>query len=249
MLSEATELKLIIPSDGAMYESTLEFMEKVGLSVTRESKRRYIAHIPNLSGVTVLLLRSADITSTIEDGSADVGLLGEDRYLELRQENLPTEILLANLKYGNCSLTLGVPNSWADVSSIADVAEVAVEFRERGLSMRVATKSPRLTERYLLSHGINYFSLVRLSGTLELAPEMGFADIIADITSTGTTMKENQLKTIQGGTIIESEACLIGNTNELSSNVIKLGTAKQFIKTIISYFESKSSGIDVRYNL
>ena len=249
-MSEATEeLKLIIPSDGAMYESTLEFMEKVGLSVTRESKRRYIAHIPNLSGVTVLLLRSADITATIEDGSADIGLLGEDRYLELRQENLPTAVLLADLKYGNCSLALGVPNSWSDVSSIADVAEVAVEFRERGLSMRVATKSPRLTERYLLSHGINYFSLVRLSGTLELAPEMGFADIIADITSTGTTMKENQLKMIQGGTIIESEACLIGNTNELSSNVTKLGTAKQFIKTIVSNFESKSSGIDVRYNL
>ena len=205
MMSETTELKLVIPSDGAMYESTLEFMEKVGLSVTRESKRRYIAHIPNLSGVTVLLLRSADITATIEDGSADIGLLGEDRYLELRQENLPTTIILGDLKYGDCSLALGIPNSWSDVSSIADVAEVAVEFRERGLSMRVATKSPRLTERYLLSHGINYFSLVRLSGTLELAPEMGFADIIADITSTGTTMEENQLKTIQGGTIIDSE--------------------------------------------
>jgi len=249
MISETTELKLVIPSDGAMYESTLEFMEKVGLSVTRESKRRYIAHIPNLSGVTVLLLRSADITATIEDGSADVGLLGEDRYLELRQENLPTTIILGDLKYGDCSLALGIPNSWSDVSSIADVAEVAVEFRERGLSMRVATKSPRLTERYLLSHGINYFSLVRLSGTLELAPEMGFADIIADITSTGTTMEENQLKTIQGGTIIESEACLIGNTNDLSSNITKRNKAKQFIKTITGYFESRSTRIDVRYNL
>jgi len=249
MMSETTELKLVIPSDGAMYESTLEFMEKVGLSVTRESKRRYIAHIPNLSGVTVLLLRSADITATIEDGSADVGLLGEDRYLELRQENLPTKIILGDLKYGDCSLALGIPNSWSDVSSIADVAEVAVEFRERGLSMRVATKSPRLTERYLLSHGINYFSLVRLSGTLELAPEMGFADIIADITSTGTTMEENQLKTIQGGTIIESEACLIGNTNDLSSNITKRNKAKQFIKTITGYFESRSTRIDVRYNL
>ena len=249
MMSETTELKLVIPSDGAMYESTLEFMEKVGLSVTRESKRRYIADIPNLSGVTVLLLRSADITATIEDGSADVGLLGEDRYLELRQENLPTTIILGDLKYGDCSLALGIPNSWSDVSSIADVAEVAVEFRERGLSMRVATKSPRLTERYLLSHGINYFSLVRLSGTLELAPEMGFADIIADITSTGTTMEENQLKTIQGGTIIESEACLIGNTNDLSSNITKRNKAKQFIKTITGYFESRSTRIDVRYNL
>ena len=248
-MSETTELKLVIPSDGAMYESTLEFMEKVGLSVTRESKRRYIAHIPNLPGVTVLLLRSADITATIEDGSADVGLLGEDRYLELRQENLPTTIILGDLKYGDCSLALGIPNSWSDVSSIADVAEVAVEFRERGLSMRVATKSPRLTERYLLSHGINYFSLVRLSGTLELAPEMGFADIIADITSTGTTMEENQLKTIQGGTIIESEACLIGNTNDLSSNITKRNKSKQFIKTITGYFESRSTRIDVRYNL
>ncbi len=249
MMSEITELKLVIPSDGAMYESTLEFMGKVGLSVTRESKRRYIAHIPNLSGVTVLLLRSADITATVEDGSADVGLLGEDRYLELRQENLSTTIILGNLQFGNCSLTLGIPNSWPDVSSIADVAEVAVEFRERGLSMRVATKSPRLTEKYLLSHGIHYFSLVRLSGTLELAPEMGFADIIADITSTGTTMKENQLKAIRGGTIIESEACLIGNTNELSSNVTKLNTAKQFIKTITGYFEGLSTGINVRHNL
>ena len=249
MMSETTELKLVIPSDGAMYESTLEFMEKVGLSITRESKRRYIAHIPNLSGVTVLLLRSADITATIEDGSADVGLLGEDRYLELRQENLPTTIILGDLKYGDCSLALGIPNSWSDVSSIADVAEVAVEFRERGLSMRVATKSPRLTERYLLSHGINYFSLVRLSGTLELAPEMGFADIIADITSTGTTMEANQLKTIQGGTIIESEACLIGNTKDLSSNMTKRNKAKQFIKTITGSFESRSTRIDVRYNL
>ena len=135
------------------------------------------------------------------------------------------------------------------MSSIADVAEVGVEFRERGLSMRVATKSPRLTEKYLLSHGINYFSLVRLSGTLELAPEMGFADIIADITSTGTTMKENQLKTIQGGTIIESEACLIGNTNKLLSNITKLNTAKQFIKTITGYFEGRSTEIIVRHNL
>lgn len=248
-MSEITELKLVIPSDGAMYESTLEFMEKVGLSVMRESKRRYIAHIPNLSGVTVLLLRSADITATVEAGSADVGLLGEDRYLELRKENLPTTVILGDLKYGKCSLTLGIPNSWSDVSSIADVAEVAVEFREQGLSMKVATKSPRLTEKYLLSHGINYFSLVRLSGTLELAPEMGFADIIADITSTGTTMKENQLKTIQGGTIIDSEACLIGNTNELSSNINKLNTAKQLLKTITGYFEGRSTGVNVRHNL
>ena len=249
MSSENSDLKLVIPSDGAMYESTLEFMANAGLSIERESKRRYIANIPQISGITVLLLRSADITSTLEDGSADLGLLGEDRYTELKQEDLPTSVILGGLNYGNCSLTIGVPNSWSDVDSIADLAEVAVEFRERGLSMRVATKSPRLTERFLLSHGISYFSLVRLSGTLELAPEMGFADVIADITSTGTTMRENQLKTIQGGIIIESEACLVGNKLQLRSDPVKLKTAKELVQTIRSYMEKQRTEVDVRYNL
>ena len=249
MTSENSDLKLVIPSDGAMYESTLEFMANVGLSVERESKRRYIATIPNLSGITVLLLRSADITSTLEDGCADLGLLGEDRYQELRQKNLPTAVILGDLNYGNCSLTIGVPNSWSDVDSIADLAEVAIEFREKGLSMKVATKSPRLTERFLLSHGINYFSLVRLSGTLELAPEMGFADIIADITSTGTTMRENQLKTIQGGIIIESEACLVGNKTQVASDPVKLRISQELVQIITSYFKNQMTDVDVRYNL
>ena len=185
----------------------------------------------------------------MEDGSADLGLLGEDRYQELRQEDLPTAIILGNLNYGNCSLTIGVPNSWSDVDSIADLAEVAIEFREKGLSMRVATKSPRLTEKFLLSHGISYFSLVRLSGTLELAPEMGFADIIADITSTGTTMRENQLKTIQGGIIIESEACLVGNKTQLASDPVKLRISQELVQIITSYFKNQMTDVDVRYNL
>ena len=249
MTSENSDLKLVIPSDGAMYESTLEFMANAGLSVERESKRRYIATIPNLSGITVLLLRSADITSTLEDGSADLGLLGEDRYRELRQEDRPTTIILGGLNYGNCSLAIGIPNSWSDVDSIADLAEVAIEFREKGLSMRVATKSPRLTERFLLSQGMSYFSLVRLSGTLELAPEMGFADIIADITSTGTTMRENQLKTIQGGTIIQSEACLIGNKTQLGSAPLKLKTARELGRIITGYIKKQMTEVDLRYNL
>ena len=136
-----------------------------------------------------------------------------------------------------------------DRDSIADLAEVAIEFREKGLSMRVATKSPRLTEKFLLSHGISYFSLVRLSGTLELAPEMGFADIIADITSTGTTMRENQLKTIQGGIIIESEACLVGNKTQLASDPVKLRISQELVQIITSYFKNQMTDVDVRYNL
>ena len=86
-------LKLLIASDGALYEPTLRFLDTCDLTVNRENPRRYTATIPSLKGVSVLFQRSADITSKIEDGSADLGIIGEDRYLELRKEDGPTAIV------------------------------------------------------------------------------------------------------------------------------------------------------------
>ena len=78
---------------------------------------------------------------------------------------------------------------------------------------------------------------------------MGFADIIADITSTGTTMRENQLKTIHGGIIIESEACLVGNKTQLASDPVKLRISQELVQIITSYFKNQMTDVDVRYNL
>ena len=232
-------LKIAIPSDGALYEPTLLFLDACGLRVNQENRRRYTASIPFLEGISVIFQRSADITDKIEEGSADLGILGHDRYLELRKEDGLSKVVMNNLGFGACSLAIGIPDSWIDVSSIADLADLATEFHNKGKSLRIATKSPRLVEGFLLSNGISHFSLVQSSGTLEVAPAMGFADIIADITSSGTTMRENHLKTIQGGTVIESEACLIGNRSSITEDSQKLVLANRFTEIIQAHMNSE----------
>ena len=239
MLSNGSSLRIAIPSDGALYEPTLHFLDACGLHVKRENKRRYIADIPFLAGVSVLFQRSADITDKVEEGSVDLGIVGHDRYLESCMEHGQSQVIMENLGFGGCSLSLGVPDSWIDVSSIADLAGLAAEFHGKGESLRIATKSPRLVEGFLLSNGINHFSLVQSSGTLEVAPEMGFADLIADITSSGTTMRENHLKTIRGGTVIESEACVIGNNSALSKDPEKGILAEKFVEIIHAHKRSE----------
>ena len=130
-----------------------------------------------------------------------------------------------NLGYGTCELVLAVPDSWVDVSSIEDVADLSVLFRDKGKSLRIATKYPSLTRKWLYERGIVQFSLVEAEGALEAAPSMGFADMIADITTSGTTLRENRLKRVTGGTLLRSQACLVGNRRALLGDTRKLQLA------------------------
>ncbi len=233
-------LRLAIPSDGALFEPTQMFLRSCGIGVYRSNPRRYIADIPALPGVTVLFQRGADITPKVEEGSADLGIVGLDRYLETWREGGDSGIVIDDLDFGRCKLVLGVPDSWVDVASLADLADLSMEFRQQGRDLRIVTKYPRLLERFLLRSGINLFSLVHSSGTLEAAVEMGFADMIADVSESGTTMRENRLKTITGGTIISSQACLISNQRLLRDDPDKLDRAKTFVDVIEAHIRSRS---------
>jgi ATP phosphoribosyltransferase len=239
MMDGKTVLRLAIPSDGALHEPTQTFLRACGLGVARTNLRRYTASIPSLPGVTAVLQRASDIPLKVEEGSADMGLVGMDRFLESRREGGNCNIVMENLGFGHCELVLGVPDSWVDVASLADLADLSMEFRQEGRDLRVATKYPRLVERFLLGSGVNYFSLVQSSGTLEVAPAMGYADIIADISETGTTMRENRLKTIHGGSILTSEACLISNKVMLANDERKLALAKSLVELIEAHLESR----------
>ena len=159
--------------------------------------------------MSVMFQRGSDITAKVDEGSVDLGIVGKDQFLENRREDGDTRVVIDELGFGRSSLVIAVPDSWVDVSSISDLAEISVEFRNRGQDLRVATKYPRLVQRHLLANGVSYFSLVESSGTLEVAPSMGFADIIGDITESGATIRENRLKQIDGGTAITSQACVI----------------------------------------
>ena len=231
-------LRLAVPSDGALHQPTLDFLRACGLGVRRPNLRRYTAEVPALPGVVVHFQRAADIGLKVEEGSADMGVVGRDRFLETRRENGSTRVVIDSLGFGNSELLIGVPEGWIDVTSVTDLVEISMEFREKGQDLRVATKYPRLVESFLLSRGVKFFSLVESSGTLEAAPAMGYADIIADISETGVTLRENRLKTIDGGSVISSEACLIGNSTLVSSNTPAMRLATALVERIEAYLEA-----------
>ena len=211
-------LRLLLPSDGDLHQPTLDFLRGCGLAVRRPNARRYTATVPALPGVEVLFQRTADITAKVEEGGAELGITGLDRLLEYRESERRAAALVDNLGYGRCELALAVPDSWLDVTSLADLADLALEFRQQGKQLRIATKYPRLLRAFLYARGVNYFTLAPASGTLEAAPLAGYADLIADLTATGATLRENRLKTLEDGAILSSQACLLANTELLGQS-------------------------------
>ena len=225
-------LRLAVPSDGAMYEPTLHFLAECGMPVVRPSARRYTASVPAIDGLEVIFQRTADITAKVDDGNADLGIVGYDRYSEGRIEGGDALLIIPALGFGACDLVIAVPDAWMDVDSMADLADLSVEFRESGRELRVATKYPRLVGRYLFRHGVNYFTLAAVSGTLEAAPAMGYADVIADISASGVTLRENHLRRLDDGTVLASEGVLIGNRTLLKSHPERLARAREVIERI-----------------
>ncbi len=231
-------LRLALPSDGDLSEPSLAFMQACGVPVERSSARQYKARVLSLEGTAILFQRTADITQKVEEGNADLGIVGLDRFLENRAEDSPVVTLIEDLGFGRCELVLAAPDAWLDVTSVNDVADLAVEFRQQGRQLRIATKYPRLVQGYLFARGIYHFTLVQASGTLEVAPAAGYADLIADLTASGTTLRENRLKTLDDGTILVSQACLIGNRHSLKHNPEGLKLARAILEPMEGYLRA-----------
>ena len=206
-----SNLRFALPSSGALFDGTNKLLADCGLGIRRANSRRYTADIPALPGVDVLFQRQSDITIEIDGGSADIGVVGLDRYYESRLERGDTVLLHDGLGFGDSKLVIAVPDSWLDVTSMTDLGEIALEFRAKGHDLRIATKYERLVKRFLNQNGVNYVSMIHVSGGLEAAPVMGYADIIADITATGTTLRENDLRILVDGIVIRSQSVIVGN--------------------------------------
>ena len=231
-------LRLALPSKG-MEEQTLELLQACGLRVNRPNPRQYRATIPALPGVEVLFQRANDIFPKVEEGSVDLGITGFDIVREHQREDSGVVMLQPELGYGICALVLAVPEGWIDVSSVIDIAEISAELRSQARELRVATKYPNLTRQFLLDHGINYFSLVESSGAIEAAPALNAADVICDLVSSGVTLRENRLKRVTGGTILDSQACLIGNRSALRDCEEKLQIARHILEFIEAQMRSR----------
>jgi ATP phosphoribosyltransferase len=210
-------IRLALPSKGHLYDGVVELLRGAGYTVRRASDRQYEATIADHPRFHVVFLRPKDIVTQVEEGRCHLGVTGMDLFAERAAEAESSVVVLPDLGYGGCRLVVAVPESWIDVSHIIDLVDLTAEFKAAGRTFRVATKYPALTQSYFRRWGIYYYQVIDSEGALELQPSLGIADVIVDLTSSGSTLKDNRLKEIQEGRVLDSAACLIGHGPSLAA--------------------------------
>lgn len=208
-------IRIALPSKGHLYEGIVEILKTAGYKVKRASERQYEATIAGEPRFHVVFMRPTDIVDQVQQGRCHLGVTGMDVYAEHADERGSSTVVTADLGYAGCRLVVAVPETWIDVSHMLDLVDLTNEFKAEGKTFRVSTKYPRLVRDRFREWGIYYYQMIASDGALELHPSLGIADIIVDLTSSGTTLKDNRLREIEGGTVLDSAACLIGHTASL----------------------------------
>ncbi len=210
-----TRLSIAIPSKGRLKEKSEEWLSKSGFKLRQKGGGRgYSAELSGLSDVDVMLLSAREIAEGLISGQIHIGITGEDLLRDL-SANVDRDVsVLRRLGFGGADVIVAVPQAWLDVDTMADLEAAGALFRERhGRRMRVATKYLRLTRKFFSERAVGEYRLVESAGATEAAPASGSAEVIVDITSTGATLKANDLKILKDGVILKSEAALSGSLN------------------------------------
>ena len=221
-----------LPSKGRLKHETINIFKKNKLNIFSErGERDLFGYIKKLSNIKIIYLHAREIIEQISLGNIDIGFSGYDLFKE-NEVNVQNKILInKKYNYGNANLVLAIPDLWIDVQTLLDLDEVADEFKKKKKRLlRVATKYPNLTRQFLYSKGVTQFQLVKSLGSTEVAPFTGTAEIISDITSTGATLKANNLRVLKDGEILKSQACLMISKKSLN---------KKMIKSLIKIFSKK----------
>ncbi|WP_312797410.1 ATP phosphoribosyltransferase [Tianweitania sp.] len=210
-------LTLALPSKGRLKEQAIARFAEAGLHVQLPTDpRSYRGRIDGALSLDVLFLSASEIAQELGQGAVDLGVTGED----LVRENLANwdahVSIEARLGFGTADVVVAVPDVWMDVETMADLDDVAADFRQRhGRRLRIATKYWRLTQQFFsLKHGIQVYRIVESLGATEGAPAAGLADVIVDITSSGSTLTANHLRVLSDGVILRSQACLVASKRE-----------------------------------
>ena len=206
---------LAFPSKGRMREQALELFARAGLPVSLPSDdRAYRARVEGLDGVDIAFMSASEIAGELGRGAVDLGVTGEDLIREGFGDWSERMAIAARLGFATADVVVAVPDTWYDVDTMADLDDVAADFRHRhGRRLRIATKYWRLTQQFFSgSHGIQVYRIVESLGATEGAPAAGLADVIVDITTTGSTLRANHLKVLSDGVILKSQACLAVST-------------------------------------
>ena len=206
-------LIIAVPSKGRLQENANAFFARAGLDVARPGgARNYRGHLKGIDNVEIAFLSASEIAKELKKGTVHLGVTGED----LIREHLTTPEryidLLVKLGFGHANVVIAVPKAWIDVRGMEDLGDVAMDMPARyGHRLRIATKYINLTRAFFAEHGIVDYRIVESLGATEGAPAAGSADIIVDITSTGSTLEANNLKILEDGVMLRSEANLVAS--------------------------------------
>ncbi|MCO6186997.1 ATP phosphoribosyltransferase [Rhizobium sp. L1K21] len=205
-------ITIALPSKGRMKDDASAIFERAGMKIESVGNdRSYRGRVDGWDDVEIAFLSASEISREVGSGLVDFGVTGEDLMREEWAEVDSRVAFEARLGFGRADVIVAVPEIWMDVDTMADLGDVAADFRaQHGRRLEIATKYWRLTQQHFSSlHGIQLYRIVESLGATEGAPAAGQADIIVDITSTGSTLRANHLKVLDDGVILKSEACLV----------------------------------------
>ncbi len=206
-----TGITLAVPSKGRLEELTRDWFAQKGLTITRPGgARSYLGAIEGMPEVTVRFFPAAEIARELIRGSIDIGVTGLDLIHETSEAGPASISIASELDFGRADCVVAVPEAWIDVTHMHDLADVASDFRARhGRWLRIATKYITITRQHFAKAGIAEYRTVESLGATEAAPASGVADIVVDITTTGSTLAANGLRVLEDGVMLASQACLI----------------------------------------
>lgn len=235
-------IKLGIPSKGRLQDKTFDWFRVRGVGLNRTgSDREYAGAVKGVEGVELVLLSAGEIPRELAAGRIHLGVTGTD----LVREKLPLwpnvvdEVAL--LGFGHATLMLAVPKIWIDVDTLDDLDAVAARFRaDHGFRLRIATKYHSLVREFLRDNGVADYQLVDSQGATEGTVKNLTAEAIADITSTGDTLRANHLKTLQDGIIHHSQAALF-----LSKTAAQSAAETEALTKLLAKLELGATGGDI----
>jgi ATP phosphoribosyltransferase len=212
-----------IPSKGRLRKDILKIFKKHKLNLVSErGERDLLGSIKEFNDIKILYLHAREIIERLGDGSLDLGFSGYDLLKEC-EINIQNKINVSKrYNFGKATLVVAIPDPWIDVQTVADLEEIAFEFKDKKKKrLRVATKYLNLTREFLFSKGVTQFKLVSSLGATEAYPFTGSSEIITDITSTGETLRANNLRILKDGAILESVACMMTSKSSAKKTAVK----------------------------
>ena len=222
--TEASDkLILAVPSKGRLMEDTSALFARGGMTFQKTGNERgYRGEVVGHPGIEIAFVSASEIAQSLKSGKVHLGVTGEDLIRETMADAGVRVEMLSPLGFGHAEVVVAVPDFWIDVATMADLEEAAVLYRHRhGQRMRVATKYTNLTRRFFAGHrygrsqrsavAVTMYRIVESHGATEGAPAAGTAELIVDITSTGSTLKANGLRILSDGLILQSVANLVAS--------------------------------------